>query len=208
MPLSPASLRLVVLIEVEPDGGWDAGRLSAVLRGGATLVQLRGKKVSARALLEAAEGALEICRPMRVPLLVNDRPDVARAADADGAHVGPDDLPPRPARHILGERILGVSARTDERLRLAEEARADYVGTGALRPSRTKPEALVLGEEGVAKLIRATHLPVVVIGGVKPEDAPRIRALGAAGVAVSSGILAAPDPEVAARAYRTAWDRE
>jgi len=208
MPLSPASLRLVVLIEVGSDGGWDAGRLSAVLRGGATLVQLRGKRASARALLEAAEGALGICRPAGVPLLVNDRPDVARAAGADGAHVGPDDLPPAPARRILGERILGVSARTADRVRLAEEGRADYVGTGALRPSRTKPEAAVLGPEAVAELVRSTHLPVVVVGGVKPEDAPRIRAMGAAGMAVSSGILAAPDPEQAARAYRTAWDRE
>jgi thiamine-phosphate diphosphorylase len=203
--VSPDSLRLVVLIDVAPGGEWKPDLLAAVLRGGATLVQLRGKEVGARALLEAARSARPACRERNVPLVVNDRPDVARAAGADGVHVGPSDLPPRAARTIIETGILGVSARTPDRVRLAEEAGADYLGVGALHPSPTKPEAHVLGPEGIRTLIQSTSLPVVVIGGVTPADLPHLRTLGAAGVAAHSGIVDAPDPESATRAYHTAW---
>jgi thiamine-phosphate pyrophosphorylase len=163
--------------------------------------------VSSRRYLEAGREVLDLCRAEGVPLLINDRPDVALGAGADGAHVGPGDLPPLSARRILGEGLLGVSARTVERVRLAETAGADYLGVGALRGSVTKPEAVPLGLGGIAALLRSTSLPAVVIGGVQPADVPILRGEGAAGVAVLSGIMNAPDPEAAARAYREAWER-
>ena len=130
---------------------------------------------------------------------------MALAAGADGVHVGPGDLPPTVAREVIGDLGLGVSARTRERVEEAEDAGADYLGAGALRASPTKPEAVVLGVEGVARLAASTSTPVVAVGGVLPGRLRRASPEGLAGVAVLRGILDAPDPENAARAYTEAW---
>jgi thiamine-phosphate pyrophosphorylase len=198
---------LVVVADLSPDGRLDLGRVTGALRGGASAVQVRGKGATARALLDAARAALPLCREAGVPLFVNDRPDVALAAGADGAQVGPNDLPPEAARRVLGSLLLGVSARTPERITAAERARADLLGCGALRASGTKPEAGVIGPEGIAAMAAVTSIPVLAIGGVRPEDAPALRAIGVAGMAVASGVFGASDPERAARAYREAWER-
>lgn len=179
----------------------------AAIRGGASAVQLRGKGATTRALFEAACALAPRCRAAGAVFLVNDRPDVARAAEADGAHVGPGDLPPLAARRVLGPGVLGVSARTPDRLAEAESARADYLGTGALRASVTKDDAAVIGIEGIAAFAAATRIPVVAIGGVRPGDAADLVRAGAAGMASASGIFGTRDPEAAARAYREAWDR-
>jgi len=181
---------------------WDAA--AAALAGGLTSLQLRAKRSCARTVFDAARALGSLCNAAGVPLIVNDRPDIAVAAGAAGAHVGPDDLPPEAARKVLGTRLLGVSARTLDRLRAAEEARADYVGTGAVRGTGTKPEAVAIGVAGVAGLCAATRLPVIAVGGVAPGDVPALLAAGAAGVAVAGGIFGAPDPGAAARAYRDA----
>lgn len=203
----PSSLRLVVIVDLPDDGAVPLGRVRAALRGGATLIQLRGKLCPALDLLAASLLLLPICREGRVPLFVNDRPDVALAAEADGAHVGPDDLPPEAARRILGTRALGVSARALDRARLAEAARASYLGVGALRATGSKTEATPIGLDGIRAMVTATRLPVVAIGGVRPEDVAALKAIGVRGVAVMSGVMGAEDPERAARAYREAWDR-
>lgn len=206
--LGPGSLRLLVIADLGPDGAPpDPGRVEAALEGGAGILQLRAKHAGARALFEAALALVPLCRAAGVPLLVNDRPDVARATGADGAHVGPDDLPPGAARRVLGELLLGVSARSADRVAAAEAAGAAYLGTGALRPTGTKSEARVIGLEGIAAIAASTRIPVLAIGGVRPEDAAALRRAGAAGMAVVSGVLGAPDPEAAARAYVEAWER-
>jgi thiamine-phosphate pyrophosphorylase len=206
--LARASLRLMVLADRDPDAG-DGGldRVRAALAGGATLVQARAKRASAAELLDWTRRLAPLCRESGALLIVNDRPDVARAAGADGAHVGPDDLPPAEARTVLGDLVLGVSARTEDRLRAAEAARADYLGVGALRATGTKTEAVAIGLEGIRRLVAATATPVVAVGGIRPGDLPAVREAGAAGVAVVSGILGAADPEAAARAYSEAWER-
>ena len=139
---------------------------------------------------------------------MNDRPDVFLALGARGAHVGPGDLSPALAREILGpDRMLGVSVRAADRLARAERAGADYLGVGALRATSSKPDTTVIALEGIAGICRSTAIPVLAIGGVLPTDVPALREIGVFGVAVSSGILEAPDPESAARAYRLALDR-
>ncbi len=187
------------------DGG--LGRVRAALRGGATLVQARAKNASAKELLAWTRDLLPVCGEFGAPLLVNDRPDVALAAGASGAHVGPDDLPPAAARRVLGDLALGVSARTEDRVRAGEAAGAAYLGIGAFRATGTKTEAVAIGLEGIRRLIALTPVPVVAVGGIRPGDLPELRRAGAAGVAVISGILAAEDPERAARAYSEAWER-
>ncbi len=204
--LDPLALRLVVIVDLAPDGLVPLDRVRAALRGGATLLQARGKGCAARDLLAGCRLLLPLCRRAGVPLFVNDRPDVALAAGADGAHVGPEDLPPEAARRVLGGRGLGVSARTPERARLAEAAGASYLGVGALRATGSKQDAIPIGLEGIGAVIAATRLPVVAIGGVRPEDAAPLKRIGAGGIAVVSGVMGAEDPERAARAYREAWD--
>jgi thiamine-phosphate pyrophosphorylase len=198
-------LRLLLVTTLRPDAPFDVNRMRAALRGGVTLVEGRGKGFATGELIERYRELMTVCGAYDVPFLVNDRPDVALALHAAGAHVGPDDLPPSAARRVLGERWLGVSARTLSRLRDAEESRATYVGIGALRATASKPDAEAIGLARISELIRSTSVPAVVIGGVTPEDMPSLRAAGALGVAIASGILDAPDPEAAARAYRDRW---
>lgn len=197
--------RLILIAGPDEKGRLDLDRIAAAFRGGVTLLQLRAKGAASGELLGMAREVLPLCRRAAVPLFINDRPDVALAAGADGVHLGPEDLPPAAAREVIGDLGLGVSARTPDRVREAEAARADYLGTGAVRASSSKPEAPVLGPDGVARIVASTSLPVVAVGGVLPGDCPGLRRRGAAGVAVLRGILDAPDPENAARAYTEAW---
>lgn len=203
--LSRTDLRLVLVVTSRPETPLDPETVRAAVRGGVTLVQARGKHLVSSDSVAFARSLLALCSELGVPLIVNDRPDVALAVGATGAHVGPNDLPPAAARRVLCDRVLGVSVRDGPRLRAAENAGADYLGMGALRTTATKPEAIVLGQEGIAALVARTPVPVVAIGGVRPEDLPALFRAGAAGVAVSGGILEAPDPEAAAREYRRAW---
>lgn len=203
--MTPSSLRLILLAGPDASGRLDTERIAAAFRGGVTLLQLRAKGTASGTLLRMAREIHPLCRRAGVPLFINDRPDVALAAGADGVHVGPGDLPPESARGVIGGLGLGVSARTRERAEAAEAAGADYLGTGAVRASSSKPEAEVLGLEGVARFAAGVSLPVVAVGGVTPEDCAELRRRGLAGVAVMRGILDSPDPENAARDYTVAW---
>lgn len=170
----------------------------AAVAGGVTLVQLRDKAASGRALTEAARALVECAG---VPVVVNDRVDVAHAARA-GVHLGQTDLPVDAARAILGpEAIIGVSVE-----RLVEATAigsADYVAASPVFDTPTKPDAAPpLGLAGLAQLTRLVSVPVVGIGGIHAGNAETVFAAGAAGVAVVSAIMRAPDPERAARALR------
>jgi thiamine-phosphate diphosphorylase len=175
----------------------------AAERGGATAVQLRLKLVSARELAAATRALRGV---LRVPLLVNDRLDVALAAGAAGVHLGPDDLPVELARRIAPAGfIIGASVGTAEEAAVARAA--DYWGVGPWRATGTKPDAgQALGPEGFRRILAlAGGIPCVAIGGVRPEDAGPVRTAGGAGLAVASGILAAGDVEGATRRYAEAW---
>lgn len=169
------------------------------VRGGATSVQLRLKTAPAVAILALAR---RLVATVNVPVLVNDRPDIARAAGAAGVHLGPDDLSPTLARKVLGQRaIIGASVGSEGEALLASGA--DFWGIGPWRQTGTKADAgAPLGAEGFAKLARlAGDTPVIAIGGITAEDVPAVRAAGGVGVAVVSAILGAPDAEAAARAF-------
>ena len=169
------------------------------VRGGATSVQLRLKTAPAIEILALAR---RLVAALEVPLLINDRPDIARAAGAAGVHLGPDDLSPALARRVLGDRaIIGASVGNEGESLLA--AGADYWGIGPWRQTGTKPDAgAPLGAEGFARLVQAAGAtPAIAIGGITADDAAAVRAAGGAGVAVVSAILGAPDPEAAARAF-------
>jgi thiamine-phosphate pyrophosphorylase len=172
-------------------------------RGGVTSVQLRLKQVHAREMVGIAR---KLVAALAVPILVNDRPDVAIAADAAGAHLGPDDPPVELIRRIAPPGfILGASVGNETEA--GHAVSADYWGIGPWRDTATKDAGTALGAEGFAALVRlAGGKPCIAIGGVRPDDLPLIRKTGGAGVAVVSGILGAQDAESAARAYFDAWE--
>jgi thiamine-phosphate pyrophosphorylase len=180
--------------------------VAAAARGGATLVQLRAKDAGGREMADAARALVALLRPFGVPLLVNDRVDVAVAAGADGAHVGRSDLDAADARLLLGPRaILGVSASTADEARRVDPRLADYVGAGPVYPTGSKSDAdPPTTVAGLAAICAATPLPVVGIGGITAANAGDVVAAGAAGVSVISAVCAADDPEAAARALAAA----
>lgn len=182
--------------------------VAAAVAGGVTIVQLRDKTASARALAETGRALLAHLRPLGIPLLVNDRIDVAHAIGADGVHVGQDDLSPDTARTILGRHaIIGLSITAADQLSTIGDA-VDYVGLGPLFPTGTKADAAPsLGEAEFAAIRRHIARPVVAIGGITLDNTARTIAAGADGIAVVSAICAAVDPGTAARRLSEALAR-
>lgn len=185
--------------------------VGAAVRGGATMVQLRDPHAHGRAFVEAARALKALLAPHGVPLLINDRVDVALAAGADGVHVGQKDIDPVDVRRLVGpDAIVGLSVGSPVEFAASEAAldAVDYLGTGPIRVTATKSDAgAAIGPEGLAAIARLTDLPIVAIGGIgAAEIAPSIRA-GARGVAVVSAIMGAADPEAAAQSLRTEVDR-
>ena len=185
-----------------------AATVAAAVAGGVTMVQLRDKTSPTAAVIEAGRALRTLLAPLGVPLIVNDRIEVAQAIGADGIHVGPDDPAPAAARAVLGPgALIGFSIDAPERLAEFDAAAVDYVGLGPLFPTGTKPDAApALGEAGFRALRRRLPCPVVAIGGIDAANAARAIAAGADGVAVVSAICAASDPGAAARALRAAVD--
>ncbi len=194
-------LRLMLVTDDDLLANRDAVEVCrAAVRGGATSVQLRLKRRSPRELVALARVLVEA---VPVPVLVNDRLDVALAAGVAGAHLGPDDLPVRLARRCVPTGFI-IGASVGSEAEAGGNEPADYWGVGPWRASPTKPDAgAALGVEGFSRLVaRAGGIPCVAIGGVLPEDVTAIQAAGGAGVAVVSGILGDQDVEAAARRYR------
>jgi thiamine-phosphate pyrophosphorylase len=196
------------------DADFAAGRdlvalVEAAVLGGVTIVQLRAKRLSGGAFVELAAHIARRLRGKRIPLLVNDRLDVALACGAAGVHLGQDDLPAPLARRLLGpDAMIGVSVNTPEEARRAEQEGADYVGAGPAYPTATKETSLaILGPSGIRTIAAAIRLPVVAIGGIVPENAADIISAGARGIAVVSAILGAPDATRAAEELKRTFRR-
>jgi thiamine-phosphate pyrophosphorylase len=201
----PASLRLIAITDSLRDGPRElALRAAAAVAGGATMVQLRLKEESARSLVEIAR-VIQAMLP-DVPLVVNDRADVALAAGAAGVHVGVDDLSPELLRRVVPPGfIIGASVGDDHEV--ARSAGADYVGIGPVYGTGSKPDAgSAIGPARFGELARRCGLPAVAIGGITGERVPEVMAAGAAGVAAISALFGASDPTLAARAMRRAVD--
>ena len=168
--------------------------LEAALQGGCTLVQLREKECSSREFYRLAVNIKRITAAYNVPLIINDRVDVALAAGADGVHVGQEDLPVREVRQLLGEeRLLGVSASTLEEAQRAQSEGADYLGVGAMYQTATKSEAAAVSMAELRAIRQAVTLPLVVIGGINEYTAEDFRGTGIDGFAVVSALIAQRD---------------
>lgn len=164
------------------------------LEGGVTLVQYRAKTASSAEMYAEALQLKALCDSFNVPLIINDRLDIAMAVGAAGVHLGQDDLPCAAARKLLGEDyIIGVSAHNPAEAKAALQSGADYLGCGAVFGTATKADVKKLGMEGLTAICKAKGLPVVGIGGVTADNYREVRAAGADGAAIVSGILAQPD---------------
>ena len=171
------------------------------LEGGVTLVQYRAKTASSAEMYNEALQLKALCDSFKVPLIINDRLDIAMAVGAAGVHLGQDDLPCAVARKILGEDyLIGVSAHNPAEAKAALQSGADYLGCGAVFGTATKAAVKKLGTDGLASICREKGLPVVGIGGVTADNYREVRAAGADGAAIVSGILAQPDIRTTVRA--------
>ena len=170
--------------------------------GGVTFVQYRSTCAHYRTLLEEASALHNVLRSVGVPLIINNRIDLALEIDAEGAHIGQSDMPPADARRLLGAgKILGQSVSTEEQMRAVDASVVDYVGCGPVFPTVSKLNAPKdLGVEGWARLARLSPLPVVAIGGIDAARARAIRSTGlCAGIAVVSAICSSQTPKEAAQ---------
>ena len=184
--------------------------VAAFLEGGAAVVQLRLKNAASGDLFRLAAAASDLCRARGALLLVNDRPDVARAAGADGVHLGQEDLPPRAAREILeGSAIIGVSTHSDAEIDTAVRSGADYIGFGPIFATLSKGASPLPPPHGIAGLRRAVErarpLPVVAIGGITAARIAEVAGAGAACAAAIAELCAAPDPAARAREMSEAF---
>ena len=167
------------------------------------MVQLREKDATTRAFLQEARALKTMLQPLGVAFVVNDRLDIALAVDADGLHVGQDDMPVAEARRLLGpQKIIGLSITEPSQALHADATAADYLGVGPIYAQQTKADASApLGVEEFRQTRRLTRTPMVAIGGLTPENSAPLLAAGADGLAVVSAIVGASDPERETRRF-------
>lgn len=174
-------------------------RVEEALKGGVTLMQLREKNRTTREYIELAEAVHEISKRYNVPLIIDDRVDVMLAVDAEGVHVGAEDMPLALARKIIGpNKILGATAKTVEVAKAAYDAGADYLGVGAIYPTTTKVKTIITSTETLDKICQAVPIPVNAIGGLNPSNMDVLKGIDIAGVCAVSAIMKADSPMVAA----------
>lgn len=174
-------------------------QIEQALRGGVTMLQLREKELDREHFLSEAAEVKELCHRFGVPLIINDKVEVALAIGADGVHVGMDDMPVDEIRKKVGQDfIIGATAKTPEQARAAQAAGADYLGVGAVFPSPTKKNALRITPEMLRSICNSVTIPSVAIGGINLDNVSEIKGCPIAGIAVVSAIFGAADIEKAA----------
>jgi thiamine-phosphate pyrophosphorylase len=202
-------LRLYALVDPERAAGWTSPDLARrVAEGGATLVQLRDKRSDTRALIAEARAIKAALGPLRVPFIVNDRVDVALAANADGVHLGQEDMDPADARRLLGpQAIIGLSVKTPADAQAAPLQHLTYVAVGGVFPTESKENPKEIGVTGLREIVtavrgRAPGFPICAIAGITEANAANVIAAGADGIAVISALSFAPDPAEASGRLR------
>jgi thiamine-phosphate pyrophosphorylase len=201
-------LSLYLVVGPDATAGRDVTSVAlAAFRGGATMVQLRYKAGTSE-IMQSAREVIEVLRPTGVPVIINDRVDLARALGAQGVHVGQEDASPAEAREVLGEdAIVGLSITDANQLAAVDPEVVDYLGVGPIFPTPSKADAATpLGLDALARIASSIRLPVAAIGGITEENAAAVIRAGADGLAVISAICAADDPEQAARALTARID--
>ena len=201
MKLNGSQLRLYAVT----DRAWAADedalmdQIAAAIDGGAGIVQLREKHLDHDAFLKEAKRFVALCREKGALSIINDDVDIALAADADGVHVGQEDLAAGRAREVLGpDKIVGVSAHNVAEALAAQAAGADYLGVGAAFSTGTKTDAKPITRETIRAVTAAVDIPAVAIGGITRENLPQLSGCGLQGVAVVSALFAQPDVKAAA----------
>ena len=182
--------------------------IEEAIKGGVSVVQIREKTAETLDFYNLALKVKEITTKYNVPLIINDRVDVALAIDADGVHVGQSDMPCDVTRRLIGEdKILGVSAATVDEAKKAEEDGADYIGTGAVFPTATKDDAPSITKEDLKDVVDSINIPVVAIGGINLENASQLKDTGIAGISVVSAIMSAENPKNASQELLNIFNR-
>ena len=182
-------------------------KVETACRSGITIIQLREKNLTTNQYYQLAKQVKEITDAYQVPLIIDDRLDICLAVDAAGLHIGDDELPVSVARKVLGpEKILGVTAKTVKRALEAEEAGADYLGTGAIFPTTTKENAPITLISTLKTICQTVAIPVVAIGGLTSENIDQLIGTGIAGVAVVRDLMQAEDIEAKTQAFLTKLD--
>lgn len=175
-------------------------QIEQVLSAGVNVLQLREKELDDASFLERAKACKVLCDQYKVPLIINDRVEIAKTIGASGVHVGQSDLEAGEARTLLGEEaILGVSAHSVEEARLAEKNGADYIGVGAMFQTGTKKDATTLSFDTLREIVQSVTIPVVAIGGINEDNIDSLKGTGISGVAVVSCIFAKKDCHTAAK---------
>lgn len=181
-------------------------RTEQALQGGVTLLQIREKERSTREYIHLAAQVHELAKRYNVPLLVDDRVDVALAVDAEGVHVGQTDMPVDMARRLLGpDKIVGATAKTVPQALEAWQQGADYLGVGAIYPTTTKVVTVITSTETLADICAAVPIPVNAIGGLNRDNLGVLKGTGIRGICVVSAIMKAADPKAAAQQLREAF---
>ncbi|WP_236517752.1 thiamine phosphate synthase [Sandaracinus amylolyticus] len=197
---------LYAIVDPERCAGRDPLEVaSAILRGGCAIIQVRAKRMPDRERLALMRAVRSRAKERGVPFVVNDRPDLALLVDADGLHLGQDDLPIAEARRIVGRMMIGRSTHDLAQLRVAMDEGANLVGFGPVFATKSKenPDPVV-GLEGLARAVRVARVPIVAIGGITEASASGVARTGVALGAAIAAIGEAPDPEQAARALHRA----
>ena len=170
--------------------------IEEAIKGGVTVVQIREKTAETLDFYNLALKVKEITSKYDVPLIINDRVDVALAIDADGVHVGQSDMPCDVTRKLIGaDKILGVSAATIEEAKKAQNDGADYIGTGAVFPTSTKDDAPKITKQDLKEIVESIDIPVVAIGGISKDNAHELIDTGIAGLSVVSAIMSSDNPK-------------
>jgi len=204
MRLGKKDMRLYVVT----DRGWLKGetlyeQVEKALKGGATFIQLREKDMDVCSVLAEARQLKVLCEKYKVPFIINDSVEIAMEADADGVHLGQEDMGVLEARKKLGkDKIIGVTAKTIGQAARAQEQGADYLGVGAVFPSPTKTDAIRISQGQLREICESVSIPVVAIGGITADNMMELRGSGIDGVAVVSAVFASSDIERAARELR------
>ena len=173
-------------------------QIEDALKGGATIVQLREKKMDENSFVEEAIQVRDLCRKYHVPLIINDNVEVALKSGADGVHVGIEDAPVAEIRkRVSADFIIGATCKTVEQAKIAEAAGADYMGVGAVFPSPTKTNAVRITNAQLREIVSSVSIPAVAIGGISYDNVCQIQGSSVSGVAVVSAIFGAEDIEKA-----------
>lgn len=170
--------------------------IEEAIKGGVTVVQIREKTADTLDFYNLALKVKEITTKHNVPLIINDRVDIALAIDADGVHVGQSDMPGDVTRKLIGEdKILGISAATIDEAKKAQKDGADYIGTGAVFPTSTKDDAESVTKDELTEIVKSIDIPVVAIGGINLENASQLTDTGIVGLSVVSAIMSSDNPK-------------